>query len=134
MEDFWPSTTMLCGEIAGFKVTVNSRTELTATDTSASACANPVALTDTRYFPGGRSSTRNSPRSSLSASRRNTDSADCTSIFAPGILAPDESCTAPRIDPLGLCASACPNTREMKTVTAISVRSKSLPLDDETYD
>jgi len=65
MDEFWPCTETVSGGAASFSVTVTSRTELTAMDTFAWAGANPAALTAMRYAPGSRSSSRNSPRSSL---------------------------------------------------------------------
>src|SRR5437764_6946474 len=103
MEEIWPLTVTLCAEAAGLRVTVSSRTELTAMGTSATASEKPGALTTIRYLPGSRSSMRNSPRSSLLASRRSDESEDCATIVALAIRAPVTSCTLPRTDPLGLC-------------------------------
>ena len=89
-------------------VTVTSRTELTSTDTSALADANPGAVTSIRYAPGDKSSTRNSPRSSVRASRRIVEVPDRTRILACGMRAPVVSWTVPRSDPRGFCAAKKP--------------------------
>ena len=109
MEELWLFTVTLSPGAAGRSVTVTSRTELTAMETSASARANPAAETVMWYAPGSRSSIRNSPRSSLTASRSNDEPVDRTTIFADATRAPVASCTAPRSDPRGFCACSCAN-------------------------
>ena len=104
IEEEFPSTFTVSLPAAGFKVTVRSRTRLTATTTSASAWAKPDAFTVRRYVPGGRPSRRNSPLASLTDSRRNEESVACSPIFAEGTRAPLVSCTVPRNDPRGFCA------------------------------
>ena len=114
MEEFWPCTETVCGVAAALSATVTSRTELTATDTSACAGANPVALTVRRYAPGRRSSSRNSPRSSLVAERCIGESTDLTTMLAEGMRAPVASCTVPRREPRGFwaCRTAAPTIKD----------------------
>src|ERR1700722_4678858 len=123
IEEFWPCTDTDSAEAAGCSVTVTSRTELTATDTCASAGRNPVALTVMRYAPGRRSSRRNSPRSSLVAVRSTGESTACTTIRADGMRAPVASCTSPRSEPRGFWAWSPAANR---AITRTDFRTKAL--------
>jgi hypothetical protein len=68
----------------------------------------------TIWFPGTRSSIRNSPRSSLTDLRRTEEPESCVTIFAEGMGAPVASRTVPRRVPRGFLSveRACEQHRE----------------------
>src|SRR5260370_28038726 len=101
----------------GCRVTLIWRTEMIEMVTAEWASAKPLALAVTSYAPAGRSTLRNSPCASVSASRARERPGLRTEILAEGTRAPLESRTVPSSQPCGFCSSAGANTTRPSVTT-----------------